>query len=92
MAYRIDVRGAKMPPPTLELVVAMAQVAYDSLREFWGETMALGKGPDGKAVKLLPWVDLPEETRLRWINAQKQAYGVVAIAGGARKVPTPTPV
>lgn len=74
-----------MPRPTRKLMEAAAEALYCTMREYWDETSALG-GSRELRTELLTWDKLDADHRLRWINAAKEAYFVIALAGGARRV------
>jgi hypothetical protein len=84
-AARLDTKNAKMPRASSALMNATAEAVYCTMREFWDETSALG-GPREKRVEILPWAKLDTEHRLRWINAAKEAYCIIALAGGAKRI------
>ena len=83
---RVNHLRARFPEPTDKLLEEAGRAIYEEMCEFWTATSALGKAKKGQPpIKLIGWDLLDEEHHLRWINAAKSAYGVFAVAGGARK-------
>lgn len=79
MGQRIDHRGLKLPAPDQALIERMAEEGYTFMCESWKDDGLLNG-----AKPALPWKDVPERTRHRWLRCAKIMYAQVAIAGGAK--------
>lgn len=78
MAQRIDHHAAKIPQPTPELFLEMAESGYVEMTD-----RCILDGRVTKPMKVIPWDEIDEATRERWEGVAKAMYVRMAVAGGA---------
>lgn len=75
---RVDHTGAKIPPPTPDLLMAMAKNSFGAMM-----SRAL--------VAPCEWNDLDEYNQDAFLEVAKRCYGTVAMFGGAKLRPIKEP-
>lgn len=73
-AVRVRHEGARLPPPTPELLEAMARWGFEVWHAYCGVTCGI-KPPR-------PWDEQPEWYREAWRQLARAMYAQVALAGG----------